>query len=243
MEKYDQHQIDEYLLGNMAGDELAFFEKKLKGDPSLQKEVKNQQLLMDAVDTLGDLRMRERVKLIHQRATQQPTLVRRINIRAFAIAAIGLIALGICLWIWLRPPLNERLYADFYEPYPITFSSRSNDTDRQLVESSRLYKNGDFKKAALIFEKYADINNDDKLLLAAGISFMEINDHEKALRYFQTIMDFKDSPFMGQAQWYVALIHLKEGDIEKCKKYLGLLVKEKKGFYFEKALSLNSILD
>ncbi|HFA48531.1 MAG TPA: tetratricopeptide repeat protein, partial [Bacteroidetes bacterium] len=242
MENPDQHIVDEYLLGNLSGEELASFEKKLEKEEALQAAVEDRKDLIAAVDALGDIQMKERVRRIHERATNKTTVVRqikprRINFRAYAAAAVALVAIGLSLWIWLRPPLNERLYADFFEPYSISFSSRGNDADQKLSEAGRLYNNGDYINAIPVLEKLLneEINNKDGVLLATGISYMELGEYENAARIFENIIDKKGSPYYEQGVWYLALVALEENDIDGCKRYLGLLVEEEDGFYYDRA--------
>ncbi|MEO1259027.1 MAG: hypothetical protein AAFZ15_09515 [Bacteroidota bacterium] len=242
MEQHDINKIDNYLLGRLSTEERNAFEQEMENDATLKQAVQTQQLVLQAVDTIGDLRMRKRINRIHEASKPKGAKVRTLNSRSWAIAAIGLVALALCLWMWLRPPLNERLYADFFEPHPITFSNRDLNTEveRSLIEASRFYKNNDLKSAAPIFEKYVDINTaDDKLLLAAGISFMEIN-NDKALDYFNIILQHAESSYLDHARWYAALVYLNKNETENSKRQLEQLTENKNGFFYQKAESLLS---
>lgn len=245
MNSPDQHRVDEYILGLMKPAERNKFEQELASDADLQIAVQERQELITYVDALGDMQMKERVRRIHVQEVGGSAKVRRMSVMRYAIAAGLALAIGVAIWLFMRPPLNERLYAANYTPYEITFSARGGDNvEKQLVEASRFYKSGNYTEAALIFKNALteNIDNEDGVRLALGISEMEVENFSNSLNQFDRIIDNVDSPYREQALWYAALVSLKKNDIFTASKYLDPLVEDTESFYHVEAKELASAL-
>lgn len=241
MSSPDLHTIDEYLLNRLQGAELETFEKQLAQNPSLADEVAQHRQLMAAVDALGDLSMKERVRKIHQLEMGRAKSPKPNSTWKWAIA-IGIILIAAAsLWLVLRPKPQTpaQLYANYYEPYALSFGTRSTESEQLLAEAGRLYKSGNFAEARPIFEQALATNSTDtKARLALGICQMELGQYDQALTQFNGLIAANDPLFGEQAIWYAAMVKLKQGDAASCKALLEGIISNKGNQFYEKANEL-----
>ena len=244
MSSLDPHIIDEYLLNRLEGPALTAFEQQMSQDKALADEVALQRQLLAAVDALGDLRMKERVQRIHKTEMERPTPNQESKKTGkWAILVVLLLLTAFGLWMVLRPKQQApaQLYAAYYEPYDLSFGSRSTDAEQLLADAGTRYKAGNYAQALPLFEKaFANTPNDSKTRLAIGICQMEIGEFDQALTHFNALINANDPIFGEQAIWYAALAHLHKNNTEDCKKLLETLVKEPDSKYYEKAAQLLS---
>ena len=240
MKNPDRHKIDEYLLSLMGLTEHKKFEEQMAHDADLQTAVEERRELIGYVDALGDIQMKERVRRIHEKELGRSAKIRRMGGRRYAVAAAIALMVGLALWVFLRPPSNASLYADYYEPYAMNFGARGGNADQQLAEAGSLYKNGNYEKAIPVFNSLLneDIDNEDGVKLALGISYMEMGDNEKAIVYFENLINKKDAPYYEQGLWYAALAETKQGENESAINHLRALSEVDGSYYFEKSAAL-----
>jgi tetratricopeptide (TPR) repeat protein len=246
MNSPDLHTIDDYLLNRLEGAELEAFEKQLTQDQALADEVAQHRKLMAAVDVLGDLSMKERVRKIHYTEMNRPDPTQTPNkTRKWAIVTVLVLLTAFGLWTMLRPKQQApaQLYAAYYEPYNLNFGSRSTESEQILAEAGGLYKSSNFAQALPLFEQALSTDPaDSKARLALGICQLELGQYDQALAQFNGLMDANDPLFGEQAQWYAALTKLRQGDIAGCKALLEGVVSNKDSQFYEKAKELlNSI--
>jgi|GEM_PF-2216504 len=240
----DLHTIDEFILGHLEGEALASFERQLATDSALAEEVQQRKKVVAVVDAIGDLQMRERVRKIHQAAVQQPGNMGKKKAWKWVIAAILILLALFITWFFLRPKETpEKLYALYYQSYPLSFGARNLESDQQLAKAGNSYKAGNFSEALPVFEQLLSTNpNDSKLRLAAGICRLELGQYDGALAHFQQLIDANDPLYKQQALWYSALAYLQKSDLVKSKSTLEEIVKDKEGQFYEKAAALLSDL-
>jgi tetratricopeptide (TPR) repeat protein len=230
MNSSDQHTIDEYLLNRLDGEELKAFEQLLAQDESLMKEVIERRQLLSAMEIVGDLQMKERVKRIHLaeigRSDKPPA---NTNKRKWAFALVLLLIASLAIWWVMRPKAQTppQLYAQYYQPYDLNFGTRNTDASQALAEAGGLYKSGKYAEALPLFEQALTANPaDSKARLALGICQLELGQYDQALAQFNALMDANDPLFGEQAIWYAAMVRLQQGNVAETKALLEKLVAE-----------------
>lgn len=114
MEKF-YTQTEQYLLGELTGDELEAFEKALQEDPLLAQSVAQHREMMQRLDAL---RLRKKVQSALTNPIDKPT--RGYTTRIFATIAALLILLAVAFWFFLRPgPTTEFEQKKSLETTPI----------------------------------------------------------------------------------------------------------------------------
>jgi tetratricopeptide (TPR) repeat protein len=246
MNSTDQHTIDEYLLNRLDGEELKAFEQLLSQDESLMKEVTEHKQLLSAMEMVGDLQMKARVKRIHLaeigRSEKPPA---NTNTRKWIFAFVLLLIASLAIWWVMRPKAQTppQLYAQYYQPYDLNFGTRNTDASQALAEAGGLYKSGKYAEALPLFEQALTANSaDSKARLALGICQLELGQYDQALAQFNALMDANDPLFGEQATWYAAMTKLQQEDIVGCKALLEGILSNQEGQYQEKAKELSNKL-
>ena len=238
MPYHDTNIIDEYLSGRMKDEDLTSFKLQVQQDADLRAAVEERKNLLVAINAFGDIQMKERAKRIHEIATSPSTKVRQLPVWRYAAAVAAVLAIGFGIWIWLQSPAAPTdLYAQFYAPYSLSFSTRDLSADQQLSQASELYKNGNYENVLPILEELLNkkINNKGRIKLAAGISHLEIGNDNQARSYFQALIANVNSPYYEQGLWYAAMLSLRKGDVASTKRYLQELINETGSFNHEEA--------
>lgn len=237
--EYSDQFIDDYLLGRLQGEALQRFELSIKNDESLAIAIKNRQAILGIVDAIGDIEMMDHIKRIHQKEMTKKSKPKIFRLWRIASVAAVFLVIALGLWLWMRPPVPEKLFIANYEPYPLSFTSRDNNTDSQLAQANIFYKASDYQKALPLFEElYAKDPSQSKFALAIGICKMETDANEEAFQYFQLLGNREFDLFKDHGLWYAALVKLRQGDINTTKEYLKKLVDKPDAYFHKQAVEL-----
>jgi hypothetical protein len=219
--------INKYLKGEMDAQERTAFENEMKNNSELAEEVKLHREIDETLKDTDVLEFHQQLDAIYKKLNEEGQLSSRpiekkskqriIHLRWYYAAASFVILLGISavLYLILRPPLNERLYAMYFKPYDGTINVRSGNQRAVSEMQSALdaYNNEDFKTAWAMLK---DISDKDKTNAKAyffrGMSAMEINEPDDAIASFNNVIKHETSLYIDQAIWYQALCYLKKDD-------------------------------
>lgn len=133
------------------------------------------------------------------------------NLPSPAIILAGLL-FGILLWL-LYDTFNgrspERLFAEYFSPYPNVFATSPplTDIDRDLQRILEDYDRGDYRTAYDELLPTADHYPASPLYL--GVCALALGDHIRARQWLARIQ--ADSPYRDAAEWYDALAALDSG--------------------------------
>lgn len=141
-----------------------------------------------------------------------------------------------------QAPLNEQLYAAYFEPFdsPGSGLTRGSNVVTLKTEAYAAYDNGNYKLAAQLFEQIIHEKDDAIAKICLGNSYLKQNDLDKAEKIFTEMLN-KHSELFTQAKWYLALTYLKENKLERAKAILWEI--SKSSTYGEKAQKLLNELD
>ena len=129
-------------------------------------------------------------------------------------------------------------YAD-YTHKPMNISVKGNSETLEKVQ--KLFNDKDYETANMHLSRVAEyyIKNAE-VQLYYGITFLELEQYPLAKVTFDKILRYKDSGFVDDAQWYLALMALKQNDTAACKIYLEQIPEDSN--YYENASDLLSRL-
>lgn len=219
MDVNDIDRIDRFLRGEMNEAESQAFEQSLSENPELQQKMKIQQELVSYIDLMGDQEVLANIRKAEgtYRSRKEGTIKKLPWLRPFLIAA-SLALLLLAAWWLLRPSGDpDTLYANYYQAYELSFSSRDGDNTENLLAASTAYNAADYAQALTAFQSLPTEMQTSKVKLAMGISYMELSSFEEAKSLFDQIISVEDPLFLDQALWYKGLSLLKQGELEQAK--------------------------
>jgi len=149
--------------------------------------------------------------------------------RKYWIISINVALVAIFMICYLVRNLHDKnLFTRYYEPYPnvADFIERGESPSGVQTEALQLYEQGHYQEALERFERYfQSLPTESDILFYAGISCIETNQLEKAEIYLQQAARQPSNVFAAQAQWYLALIHLKKNNRRQARQQLQVLTR------------------
>jgi len=140
----------------------------------------------------------------------------------------------------LKQQVNtDNLFARYFEPVRFSIGYRNSDHQQSLFEKAvSIYKEGNLAEAKTLSDSLMqlDSTDPDHQLLHASV-LLSAGQTELAQRYFQNLLEAGGS-FALHAQWYLALIDLKQGSAKACQDRLKQLIRRGDRYYVAKARSL-----
>lgn len=226
--------IEAYLDGTLTGDQLKAFEEQLQSDKELASQLALFQNVDQAIGDKATLNFQKMVaaqgeKFLHNTSGQvknESKVIRFSRPWAIAAALLALIVSAMIFWNIQSadPPSTEALFAQNFETYPLNQSVRGGSTDNSVLKIGvQQYQGKDYLAAAQTFEPLAQADQSDMLVafcLANAYLNQEPPQFDFAKRELQRIIDDGVNIYVLRAKWYLALIFLKEGNIEKTKSLL-----------------------
>lgn len=233
--------IEAYIEKTLSPEDRAKFEQRLTEDKELAdtwklnqevdhvlrpKAVKMENLLNEIGEEFADeYRQKEEPK-------KQGSKIGPIVIFLF----IGLLASLLALFWWnsketvtLNP---DQIFAEAYEPYSVSAAVRSTDDPlfTKLEAAQVMYGNGEYDRAITSLDELLENENltDEDVLEAhffKGLSHLGKEETAAAKEELNIVMQSQGHPFTQQAQWYLALIELKDNNPNAAKVYLNNILK------------------
>ncbi|MFK7814517.1 MAG: hypothetical protein AB8B59_18620 [Maribacter sp.] len=218
--------INGYFENSLSPDQLTEFEQLLKKDSEFSSEVDFQKELRVS------LKKNERQE-IKQMFSESNTDASKTEIKVFrlrpwlAAASIALlIGLGSWMLFFNNPEVNtDQLYASNFAPYdnvvhPIERGSEIEDLKTKMFAA---YEAQDYELWLALSSQMTTTQKDDYIDFYSAIVYMELDNHEKAIPLLSSYIN-DNGELDDRATWYLALSHLKLGEIEKSKEALKILV-------------------
>ncbi|MEZ5083843.1 MAG: hypothetical protein R2750_10400 [Bacteroidales bacterium] len=213
-------KIEEFIDGNLKGEELKNFQNQMVIDPELARDV---ELSFEINKALMDKNYIDlRLKLDNQRKSNSTsTTVLNIQRDLFKIwhlaaASFALLLVVGGLWYILsnKPFSTERLVSKYYKPaHPIgQFRSFDINSDDAFREAFNFYQQNDYKNALKYF---TTLENQITANFYSGICYIELEQFNKAITSFEYVINDKDNLFVEQAEWYLGLIYLMNNQKEE----------------------------
>ena len=231
-ERYEH--IEQYLKGELEKAQQEAFEKEIQADDQLAAQVEFYRQAMESV-ALGVKREQESADLSETLNSlgskyfhEKPSSSRPLWLWMGSIAAVIVLLVGVYFGIF-RPPLHERLYHEFvsHEDLPVMLSSSPEAEGKAGIQ---LFNQGEYAEALPHLETlYQQKSEDFRVLNAIGICQLELGQFGEAQASFTQLIESSEI-FRDQGQWYLALVYLKQGELEKCKVELENLAGKSGGF-------------
>jgi DNA primase large subunit len=207
-DKLLEEEIDRYLEGVMTTEENMDFNKRLKSDPDLAKEVELQRSIIRAIrnERLGKIIADQELKLQKQR-----------NIRKFVIS-IGSLALAASLFgIIYLTFLNrcENLFNKYYVAYSYVPTPSRGEESPGLTKADSIF-----------FDALLELERGNKEQAIALLENLHHSSYE--------MIAVTDS----EISWYLSLAYLKNGQKKKARNLLLEIVKKPQSQYTKNAENL-----
>ena len=157
---------------------------------------------------------------IHEEAYPEKTpKTRKLPQWIYAVAAsITLILVGWISFQFLFVESNEKLFTTYYETDPGLITAMSGtdsyEFDRGMVD----FKEGKYEEALALWQPLLEENpTGDTLLYFVAMANLELENYSESQESLELIIKGNPSEFKQDAEWYLALLYLRNGQTEKAK--------------------------
>ena len=193
--KLPDNLIDDFIMGLLNKKDDQSFRQRLEIDIELAERVKLRREMISGVEAFGRKIFKQELRNIHEEViTQKTAPAKKRNLMPYLLAAASVLVLVVAL-LWMTKGSGtqspEELYATYFKAPNISIAQRDNGNE-QLLTLEQLYKNQSYQEALPLFEIQLKNTPTSNLLLGTGISYLELNQPEKALSYFKQITDRGD---------------------------------------------------
>ncbi len=255
-------EIDKYLDNEMSLKEKQAFEEKVNSDPLLLEELKLQRdmrlMYSNEEWVAGDRKMlkNEGAKSLQSfftsiEATFLKTTIsevideNRSNIKNrkwyfVAIAAVIATLITVTIFVFKEDNYNT-LYAQYIQIDHIPSLVNRGETNNKLIEKAQLlFDRKKYKEAIEVFTAYQKSNSesiDPLCFIYKGICYLEVEEFDDALKEFELLSN-SNTLHSKKANWYKAMVYLKQQDRGKLILILKSIVSDKNNFNYNQAQEL-----
>ncbi|WP_299225191.1 hypothetical protein [uncultured Psychroserpens sp.] len=208
--------IERYINNTMAAEEQYAFEARLSSDADFKIQFEDAKTLLLGIETQS---LKEQLDKFHDDIPTRKTpytkspKIRYLQLRRFVAAAMIIIVAG-SFWFF-NQDTNEKLYTKYFVPDPGLPTTMSSSTNFEFYDAMVNYKQGDYTKAIQKWNALPAKN--DTINYFIGVAHLANNNEHLAISYLEKVSSEPESYFKNDANYYLGLANLKEGDIEKAK--------------------------
>ncbi|MEL6673353.1 MAG: hypothetical protein AAFR61_14210 [Bacteroidota bacterium] len=249
MEDRDYQLIMQYRQGRLSPAEREVVEKRLAEDESFAKLLAQDQAADQWMEAAyeADLKAEVGEMLAEMAPPSKPAPIQTLSPWMWGVAASVLLLVGLGIWYGMRPPEEERLFAEYYEPYLIGGPKRTlsmNEVDSLFMRGWDVYERGEYEKAAKWFDQIPEAYPAYvRIQLYKGISYLGASQYQEAEGIFDALMAEEETGFKEVAQWYKALSILRRNDRIQARKLFEQIASEETSPYKEKAKKVANLLN
>ena len=245
----DTELIEQYLLGELNRKEEKQIEERMVFDTEFADEVTFMRHVVNASKVEAKQEARKKLKSVENelagkleeqadKEMQNEKGIRNnkiLNIRRNWMYYAAALALLVAVGIYLNKIRGSRaLYEGYFSPHPNTLISyaRGNDVPKEfsrfspqeynlIVRAMKHYENGNYAKAAGLFEQNVEKKSENAgLVFYMAVSQLGADKTEKAVDNLSYLKKLQNPPYKEAINWYLALAYLKYNQTEKAKALL-----------------------
>ncbi len=233
--KYSE-RIDAYLEGEMNEAERLSFEQDLLVNETLRVEFDACKAAQQATELIAFKGMMKRFEESKKDSSKHVWYSSGPRTWAVAAAVLVLGVVSIVLWANLKYSNGNLSKQFFKEAYPNFSGVRSKDSIIAPFDQAKIaFEKGDFQSA---INSANNITNDKNDFAAAqfliGCAWLELGDGKKAVVAFQNVVP-TENEYSNRAAYFIALAHLKSGNLEATKSQLLQIISNPKQPYQEES--------
>lgn len=220
--------IERYIAGEMNESEKLWFQKELKGNEKLRKEVALREKTEEVLNDHDVIQLRHKLFEIEKQRAVNARANNPGKHSAFKYAAViaGFILIGSLALFNTRNLSNDEIFNKYYKSYEAVSTSRSQQTITNTDYSTALeyYNIHDYENAARFFAKV--VNNDPgnmESTMLYGASNFEEKNYPIAEQSFTKVINNNNNLYIEEAHWYLALCYIQTNEQSKAVKQLTLI--------------------
>ena len=216
--------VEKYFDAELSNSEMSQVAMRIENDENFKTLFEQEKALVGAIRHHGVLENLQYLKTVEAGLQDSRQLRSNSPVKKWyyyaAAATVGIVILGkILLTSFSETP--DQLFEAYFTPYPNMFEPtvRGTGTSSKRTEAFQAYEQGDYQKAAVLFNDLLKTNKEPGMLLLLGNANLIVGNIDEAKENFTTLnRDFDELDM--QSKWFLSLCYLKSGDVERARKML-----------------------
>jgi FimV-like protein len=233
--------IEKYLDNELTPDEQARLERRIQQEPGLAEEIALHRQLRYGLQSAGRSRMMTILADTERKMEEYhpPAQVIRFDDatrQRFYWAAAIIVLLLIPLYLVLNQNRKaDKLFVAYFKPY----QGVNVPAGDPLSQAMREYQQRDYAQALPILERLlGEGSSEDTTLFFKGNASLALDQAPEAIHTFESILADPLHPYYKEAQWYLALAYLQDGERKEAKAQLKSVVKDSSHPHYQEASEL-----
>lgn len=220
----EMERIDRFLTRQMNAAEEKVFQQELSENTVLREKTEEIRLLQLGIQEEG---LRNTLNSFHRDIKGEKFRSPVLPMRRWLIAACLFILAGAAVWwLFFSAPAHVKLYDQYYSPDPGLATVMSSSADYEFEKAMVEYKSGKYARALSVWTAlYPSQPGNDTLIYFIGAAHQAVGESREAKAYLEKLVGDSSKSFYKDANWYLGLCYLKEGENKKAISYL-----EKSGY-------------
>jgi len=216
------NKIDDYITGRLPMDEVVDFERELKYNPELRREVEITLAIYNSINE-------EDTELLREKLNNAKLNVKRKKLKIpiiwFAAASVSII-IFLSLFLFQSKPSNpNELFNEYYKRFDIPSESRGVNELDEFKQISARYNAGEYEMIIPMLEEMFYENNHENLIgLMLVSAYLESNHADLAEKLIEgEITSGSAGLFNETYNWYLVMSYLKQSKTDKAAELLKTL--------------------
>jgi tetratricopeptide (TPR) repeat protein len=218
--KQEFDYIDSYFRGLLNDEEMKIFDQRIIHEPEFAEEVAFYLNVHTAARDLAYEEKMNRFRQLPANEFRRKAVIKSWMSYAMAAAVIGAVAL--IAVFYFSTPSPQGLAQEYVEKHLVDLGVQMNTSADSVQRALNLYNTGKFDQSLKIYEEIIQNNpgNNDAIKYA-GIASLRLKQYDKALQYFQRLVDMLLRANPGKFYSAITLMERNQpGDLAEAKKLL-----------------------
>jgi tetratricopeptide (TPR) repeat protein len=217
--------VERYFDSELNDAELKSFSLRMESDENFKSLVEQEKVLIAAIryeGAVSSLKYLEDLEAKLQKET--PIRLSSGSTKWYYYAAAAVIGVTVLAAVFMNT-LNDNpdeLFQAYFTPYPNMFDATTRSSESvasKRKEAFQAYEQGDYQKAASLFQDLLKDNKEAGVMLLLGNANLILGNVDEAKKNFIELnRDFDELDM--QAKWYLSLCYLKSGETDKARAIL-----------------------
>ncbi len=239
-----EHQIEQFIDGELEGEELSMFLAEFNENSDLRAEVTLRRNVTSSIGEKEIFNLRDKLEQVQQELENKEirSIIpdTRIEYASWWRAGVAVAVILIAFAGFMSRNLagTGRTVDDYFQA-PQWAPERTVASNMGVLQQANGYFiNGDYEKALVLYDQ-AIKEKDEKFVFQfyKASALQNLEKYEEAIPEYSRVISHGDNIFVEEAEWYKALCYIKLGEKDEARNHL-LAIIGRKGYYAGEAKKL-----
>ena len=232
-----EYQIEQFIDGEMEGEELEIFLGELNENSDLKAEVALRQNVNKSVGEKDVFALRDRLGQVKQdlenKEIRSIVPETRFGYTSWwrTGVAVAVILIAFAGFMGKNLGNGSPTYEDYFQA-PQWAPERTVASDMGVLQQANsLFVNGEYEKALVLYNQAIN-EKDEKFVFQfyKASTLQNLEKYDEAIPEYSRVIDHGDNMFIEEAEWYKTLCYIKLGEKEEARRQLMAII-SRKGYY------------